>query len=160
MDVHVKLSQVVDSMEFRPKETTFYLDTNTGKVISVTPDELFAGDEDDPVEDYPEWQQEGVVAARSLARGNDGNLLELPGKWDVNEYQVMEDFCLSLKPGRERSDLYATIQGRGAFRRFKDALQKAGLADQWQHYRMSRFKTVAVDWCNANEIPYDDDIQA
>jgi hypothetical protein len=160
MDVRVKLSQIVESMEFRAEETTFYLDTNTGKIVLVTPDELFAGDEDDPVESYPDWQQDGVEAARSLARGNDGNLLELPDKWEINEYQIMEDFCLSLKPGDERSNLYATIQGRGAFRRFKDAIQKMGLADNWYRYRMSRFKTVAIDWCKANEIAYDDDVTA
>jgi hypothetical protein len=160
MDVQVKLSQIVEGMEFCADERTFYLDTNTGKIVVVTPDELFAGDEDDPVEDYPDWQQEGVQAARSLARGNDGNLLELPGKWDVNEYQLMEDFCLSLPANDSRSALYAAIQGRGAFRRFKDTIQKIGVADAWYRYRTSHFKTVAIDWCKANEIPYEDDLQA
>jgi hypothetical protein len=158
MDVHVKLSDIITSMEFHADENTLYLDTNTGKIISVTPDEFFEGDEDDPIESFPDWQQDGVQAARSLVRGNDGNLLELPGKWDVNEYQVMEDFCLSLPSGENRTSLYAAMQGRGAFRRFKDTLQKIGIADNWQRYRMSRFKTVAVDWCNANEISYQDDV--
>ncbi len=158
MDVQVKLSDVIGSMEFRADETTLYLDTNTGKIVSVTPDEFFDGDEDDPIESYPDWQRDGVQAARSLVRGNDGNLLELPGKWDVNEYQVMEDFCLSLPAGVYRTTIYAAMQGRGAFRRFKDTLQKIGLADKWLHYRTARFKTVAVDWCKANEIDYEDDL--
>jgi hypothetical protein len=160
MDVRVKLSQIVEGMEFHVDEKTLFLDTNTGKIVLVTPDDMSAGDEDDPVEDYPDWQQEGVSAARSLVRGNDENLLELPGKWDVNEYKLMEDFCLSLAATPERSSLYAAIQGRGAFRRFKDTIQKIGVADDWYRYRMSQFKTVAIDWCQANEISYEDDIQA
>jgi hypothetical protein len=158
MDVQVKLSDIIGSMEFRPGEATLYLNADTGKIISVTPDEFFEGDADDPIEDYPDWQQDGVQAARKLTRGNDGNLLELPGKWDVNEYQIMEDFCLSLPAGNNRTSLYASMQGRGAFRRFKDAVEKVGVADKWHHYRTSRFKTVAVDWCRANEIDFEDDV--
>jgi hypothetical protein len=159
MNVRVKLSQIIEGMEFRSDEKEFYLDTNTGKVILLTPDEMSAGDEDDPVEDYPDWQQESVEAARSLARGKDDHLVELPTKWDVNDYQMMEDFCLALPEEQTRSTLYGAIQGKGAFRRFKDTLQRLDLADKWYSYRTKRFKTVAIEWCDANEIPYEDDVE-
>ncbi len=158
MDVRVKLSAIVESLEFHSDQTTFYLDTDTGKIILVTPDELFEGDEDDPIESYPDWQREGIQTARALAKGHDGNLLELPDRWEINEYRIMEDFCLSLPADATRTDLYATIHGRGAFRRFKDAIQRIGVTDQWFRYRTSRFKTIAVNWCTANEVPYEDDV--
>jgi hypothetical protein len=158
MDMVVRLSQIVEGMEFHSDQATFYLNTQTGKVILITPDDTFAGDEDDPIESYPDWQQEGVEAARSLARGNDANLLPLPDRWEINEYQIMEDFCLSLPAGKKRNELCDSIKGRGAFRRFKDTLQGADLFKDWNQYRTSRLKTMAADWCKANEVAFEDDM--
>jgi hypothetical protein len=45
---------------------------------------------------------------------------KLPSKFEVNEWQIMEDFSLSVKSDRIREDLLDAIQGRGAFRYFKD----------------------------------------
>ena len=158
METRAKLSEIIRGMEFHSDEKTHFLDTSTGKLVAVTLDAMFADEEDDSVDSYPEWQRESVEAAKSLAKGNDGSLIELPAEWDVNEYKIMEDFCMSLPAGESRSELYRSMQGRGAFRRFKETVKQLKLTDDWNRYRTSRFKTVAMEWCDANDILYEDDL--
>jgi hypothetical protein len=45
--------------------------------------------------------------------------LELPNKYDVNEYEIMEEFCLTVSDQRKQDSLLRAIKGKGAFRRFK-----------------------------------------
>ena len=46
--------------------------------------------------------------------------IPLPGQYDINEYRIMEEFIYELPAGKNQDVLARTIQGRGAFRRFKD----------------------------------------
>jgi hypothetical protein len=159
MDAKVKLSDVLDALEMQNDETNYYLDTCTGIVYLLTPDELYAGEEDDPLEDYPEWQREAIEVARRLANGDDESLIELPTQWDVNEYEIMREFCDAQPEGTVRDALYIAIRGKGAFRRFKDAVHTFGIADEWYKFRLARFKSIAIEWCDANEITYVDDAE-
>ncbi|MBN1360835.1 MAG: hypothetical protein JW993_09595 [Sedimentisphaerales bacterium] len=157
METKVKLSDIIDALETQNDQTNFYLDTSTGTVYLLSPDDLYAGEEDDPLEDYPEWQRPSVEVARRLATGDDESLIELPSRWDVNEYGIMEAFCDTQSDETRRHALQIAIQGKGAFRRFKDAVHAFGVAEDWYRFRLARFKTLAVDWCEANEIAYIDD---
>lgn len=157
MATKVKLSDVVDALATLGDERSFYFDTNTGKIHMLSSDELDAGEEDDPLEDYPEWEQETIVVARRLAQGDDESLIELPTRWDVNEYEIMEDFC-KTQPDPPRDALAIAIQGKGAFRRFKAALHRFDVADEWYRFRDAQFRTIAVEWCEANKIAYIDDV--
>ena len=69
----------------------------------------------------------------------------------------MSDFCDSLPEGTVQEALYRAIEGRGAFRRFKDAILSLGVADDWYTYRDGRFKVIAIDWCKAHSLAYTDD---
>jgi len=157
MDVKVKLSDVLEAMEFQIDETEYYLDRATGKVHLLTAEETLAVEDDDPIEDYPEWQRETIEVARRLEQGDDKDLVGLPTKWDINEYEIMEGFCDSLPEGTVQDGLYITIEGKGAFRRFKDAVHTFGVADDWYKYRTAEFKAIAIDWCQAHDLAYIDD---
>ena len=66
----------------------------------------------------------------------------------------MERFILSIK-NREISDaLYRAIKGKGAFRRFKDTLQRVDVVDEWNKYREEAIKQVAIDWCELNQVKF------
>lgn len=52
---------------------------------------------------------------------------------------MMDEFTRSHAAGPVRSALEDAIEGRGAFRRFKDVIQANGLAATW--YRCQRFST-------------------
>ncbi|HBK53079.1 UPF0158 family protein [Syntrophomonas wolfei] len=52
------------------------------------------------------------------------------------------------------NELLYAIRGRGAFRRFKDKVQRLGIQQQWDKFREEAFKEIAIDWCEYNNIPY------
>jgi len=156
MDVTIKLSEIFDAIGFQNDEIEYYLDKTTGQVHMLTAEETLAVEAGDPIEDYPEWQQETIEVARRIEEGDD-NVIGLPTQWDIDEYEIMSDFCDSLPEGTVQDALYSAIEGRGAFRRFKDAILSFGVADDWYKYRDARFKVIAVDWCKAHGLTYTDD---
>ncbi|TQR15631.1 UPF0158 family protein [Psychrobacillus soli] len=82
------------------------------------------------------------------------NYIELPTKHEVNEYEIMEDFCLAVKDQQKKDSLLLEISRKGAFRRFKDKIVEFEIADQWYLYRHERFKQIAIKWCQNNNVNY------
>ena len=62
---------------------------------------------------------------------------------DIDEYGMMADFADRHHP----SELHSAISGRGAFRRFKDAVRRMGLEQEWYQFRDAEYKRVAQEWC-------------
>ena len=158
METKVKLSDILEALEVQSDESHYYLDTDTGVVHLLSSEEMYAAEDADSLEDYPEWQHENIEIARRLTNGKDEGLIELPTRWDLNEYEIMEFFCDDQNPA-DRETLLDAIKGKGAFRRFKDTVARLDLFDQWNQFRLTKFKIVAVEWCQANEIPYVDDVK-
>jgi Uncharacterised protein family (UPF0158) len=103
-------------------------------------------------EDFPEWQHDAIRIAGEILETE--HYLPLPDRFEINEYRMMERFCLSVDDEDMRDDLCDAIRGRGAFRRFKDRMQLYGLADDWYRYRDEALREIAVAWCEAHDIPY------
>ena len=66
----------------------------------------------------------------------------------------MEDFCGSVKNDRVGNVLYSAINGRGAFRRFKDTISRFGMEDDWYTFREEALKNIAIEWCEDNDIMF------
>ena len=115
-------------------------------------------DEDaEPLDDVPDWQLEDDNEIQEFLNHQD-DFLELPTRDDIHEYDIMQDFCLSIADEQISSTLLQTIRGSGAFRRFKDLASGLGVIDQWYRFRDEAFKKIAVEWCEDNHIDYIDDI--
>ena len=62
----VKLQDVIDAFEMAADEASYYLNKQTGE-IEMIPNEFWrAVEDDDPVEDYPEWQREVILKAKEI----------------------------------------------------------------------------------------------
>jgi hypothetical protein len=72
----------------------------------------------------------------------------------VNEYEIMGDFCLTVRDERKQVILLGSIKGKGAFRRFKDKIIDFEIESQWYSYRDERFKQIAIEWCRDNDLTY------
>jgi hypothetical protein len=66
-------------------------------------EELSAAEEDDDIDDYPEWQQDMIIKAKEVISSDD--YLPLPSKFDIHEYHIMEDFCCSVEHDKIRREL-------------------------------------------------------
>lgn len=134
----VRLEDVIEAMEFAGMETEYYYDTKNEKVLM-----LFDGMVDG--EDNPELLED-------IREGFVEDYIALPGQYDINEYRIMEEFIYEL-PSRKNQDVLArAIQGRGAFRRFKDKLFDLNLEKRWYQYRDEAYEKIARQWCERYKI--------
>jgi hypothetical protein len=72
----------------------------------------------------------------------------------------MERFIRDLSDQDAVEQLWRAIKGRGAFRHFKDTAARLGLLHQWYDYRDDAMKRFVIDWAEANDVPYEDDLSA
>lgn len=78
----------------------------------------------------------------------------LPTQYEINEYQIMLDFIDTLDNLEIKDNLHRLIQGKGAFRRFKDYCFDENIIQDWYKYRDERYKEIAIEWCKQNELEY------
>lgn len=133
----VKLSDILEGMDFANEEFQYFYNARTEEVI-VYADPLVTGEDNDELEADMEEHWEDYY--------------RLPGKYEINEYSMMQRFIESLPEGKMQERLESAICGRGAFRRFKDAVQYLGVAQQWYDYRDAAYMEIARRWCEENEI--------
>jgi hypothetical protein len=150
--LQVKLSDLIEGMDFQSDERSSFLNLTTGEVVSITDEELRAAENDESLEDFPEWQHDAIRIAGEIL--DTEHYLSLPTKFDIHEYNIMERFCLSVDDDDLRDDLCDAIRGRGAFRRFKDRVQAYGIAEDWYRYRNAALREIAVAWCEAHGLRY------
>jgi hypothetical protein len=149
----VNLQNIIEELEIQFDESRTFLNVDTGEIISLTSEELRAAEDDEPFDHLPEWQQEDREVANDLIE-NFEKYIELPTKYDVNEYEIIEDFCLSISEQGQRNPLLKAIKGKGAFKRFKEKIIDFDIEQQWFSFRNDRFKEIAIEWCQENNINY------
>jgi hypothetical protein len=151
----VKLSAILDAMEMQSDETHAFLDRQTGEVVMLTDEELGAAEEDADLSGYPEWQRDNIEQA-NLVRADDGSrFVALPDRFEINEWEMMRDFALSVEDEAISAAMLDAIHGRGAFRYFKDQVHERGLAESWHEFRAGRYRQIASDWCEAHGLELD-----
>ena len=155
MTVPVKLNDIIEGLEAQSDESQAFLDKRTGQVALINDYEMRAAEEDEPLDDFPEWEQALVTTAKEIV-AETGDYIRLPDKFDIHEYSIMERFCLSLQDAKMCDTLYSLIKGSGAFRRFKDAIHDYGIADDWYKYHDNAVKQIAIEWCQENDIEFED----
>jgi hypothetical protein len=157
MNKPVKLSDIIEGMEFASEETQCYLDRTTGNVVMVTSDALEAledGEDEEEWSDLPEWQQEEYATARLIAEDGGKRFVALPDEWRIDEYDMMERYCRRVENDAAADELWRAIKGSGAFRRFKDTVHRLGLAEQWYRFKDEQYAELARTWCEENGVEY------
>jgi len=151
--VPVSLNDIVQEMQIIFDTMSVYFKRSTGEFITVTDEYIHAAECDESLDDRPEWEQDAIrITADVLAREDDGDYVPLPSRFDIHEYSVMERFCETVSNPKVANDLFRSITGRGAFRRFKDAIRRHGVEDGWYRFRDEEYKEIAREWCKENGI--------
>ena len=78
----------------------------------------------------------------------------LPTQYEINEYQMMIDFIETVESPEINNNLQRLIQGKGAFRRFKDYCAEMNIIQEWYDFRDKKYKEIAIYWCKQNELEY------
>ncbi len=78
----------------------------------------------------------------------------LPTQYEINEYQMMVDFIDTINNLEIKNNLQKLIQGKGAFRRFKDYCLEINIIQYWYDFKEQKYKEIAINWCKQNELKY------
>jgi len=155
MTPQVSLKAVIDELDVPSEEHHAYLNKRTGELFTISDEEISIIENGDAIEGYPEWQREAIRKTKEVTDSPD--FLELPSKFDIHEYAIIERFCSSREDSELRQSLLDCIRGSGAFRRFKEAIREHAIVDDWYQFRHAALRQIATEWLDANNIPYTSD---
>ena len=85
---------------------------------------------------------------------DDDAWIAAPGQRDLDEYSIMENFIYTVSDPRKNELLCVAIEGKGAFRRFKDTVYREDLSDEWYSFRHNAFVEIARAWCESYNLDY------
>jgi len=159
MPLPVKLQDVIDALELTSDSYSYFLDRRNGEIETITDEVWSAAEDDELISEYPEWERELILKAREIR--NTDHFIELPGKSEIDSYEVMERFCHQYPNRRISENLSAVIKGKAAFRRFKDMVSDLGIQNEWNRFEHQSFEKIAIEWLEAAAIPFtrDDEIE-
>ena len=138
----VSLDRVYEAVEMASFEGAQYLDVETSEIIGF-PEDYSIYDEDNLEE------LEETIAAEYGTR-----YYRLPEQYDIRDGRIVEAFIQNLPAGEAKDKLRNAFRGRGAFRRFRDAIYEFGIEQDWYKFRDEAYRQIARDWCEKNGIRY------
>lgn len=151
-NIPVKIDALVDELEVQIDDTFTYINTQTGEVITLSREEIRAAEDEIPLERFPEWQKENIRQAIKIIEDEEGVYVDYTLRNEYNEYEIMEEFIGSIDDELIRGELYEAIRGRGAFRRFKDAINDHDIDKRWYKYRNNKIRELVKEWCKDHNI--------
>lgn len=132
-EVHVSFEALEEAFENNAPEIRSFLDLNTGDVYRVIDGVSDRGLEK-KLEQDPEVYKIEPVSSRE-------------------QYRWMERFIESLNESEHKEMLQASIDGRGAFRRFKDALQSMPEnKEHWYTFRSKMLFSAISAWFASRQL--------
>jgi predicted nucleotidyltransferase len=129
----VDLHMLRDALEDHSPTMQWWFDPRTGESIPKS-------------EDIP-WEELG------LAEGDEERLVAIEATPSYEGYSDMEEFIARVRDPRARELLARAIEGRGAFRRFKDTLfEFEALREAWFMFHDARAERRAIAWLAAEGL--------
>ncbi|MFE7064285.1 UPF0158 family protein [Sutcliffiella sp. NPDC057660] len=150
----ISLKLLVDEMDCQIENYFTVVNKQTGEFFSISGDILRLVEEDEIIlENHPDWEQDMIRQGIDILE-NEMNYVQIPSRFDINEYDIMEEFSLNIEPQKISNTLSRAIEGRGAFRRFKDKILELEIDEEWYKFKKNRLKKIAKKWCQMNGIDY------
>jgi hypothetical protein len=165
------LDELAWAFEDRDSDASWYLNTETGEVICVTHetsqmlDELLEGEAAPAVSDRDEflrqledcdcqeWEKDELRQAYEVASDTRKRFLPVSEDDWHDAYRDMADFADTVEDRRLQDLLAVALNGRGAFRRFKDVLLDfPEERDRWFKYRDDRVRERMLEWLRSEGI--------
>lgn len=147
----VSLKEVIDALDLQSDELTSYLDPETGEIITFNEEEAGIARSGE-WERQPEWMRESLPKIKRALE--DDRMIELPDRAHIDEWRMMRDFAEAQDSRKATSELLDAIQGSGAFRSFKRAIERLDLEQAWYKYRETAFERVARNWLAEHKLAY------
>lgn len=147
----LSLAKLAAALDGRMREDLTFLDPRSGEVRSF-PRDLLATVEDGDEEELDVWEREQVPYAVEVLQGP---WLRLPDSDDVDDWRIMRDFSDTVADDA-RDELLSALHRKGAYRRFREAVDELELREPWWAFRAQALRTLAQRWCEGHGLPFGD----
>lgn len=154
----ISISELVNKLEDGTPVWQYYLHLKTGELLEVPEEYMTLAEETSPEESldhYPPTERNFIEDAMEIVDNWD-DYIRLPDERNLDEYRMMSDFCAMLEDERAQDKLYDALEGKGAFRRFRDTVNRCRLESQWNQYKNQSMGSYLRDWCELKGIQYVD----
>jgi hypothetical protein len=149
----------------------YFLDLRTGEVIVLSEDildkvgaRLYDGDFDvigDDIEYIefseepilPSWMEDEVELVMNVILEKNGRYDRIPERQSTEAHQVMLEFLETVEEPVLKEELAHALDGKGAFRRFKDILRyNPKERKNWHGHNARAMKKVITEWLKSLEV--------
>lgn len=121
----VKLEKIISGLSFVNNIRDAYYNPQT--------EEVFYSDRDDlSVDELDSLCEESII---------------LPTSYEINEYTMLKKFINTIEDSKISEELTAAINGKGAFKRFKNICNYYKVIESWYEFRDKEYEKIAVKWC-------------
>jgi hypothetical protein len=168
----VDMSELDIALNWGMSEWNHYLDLETGKVVGIDDEtrwmledllEEIYDEEGNQLmtleellqrrEDIQDWQKELLVEADRVDREYSRRYIQVEPDDSYQDYNDMDRFIATLDDGELQDRLWRAIQGRGAFRYFKDVIEDhPDVKAQWFAYKDARAQERLLRWLDDHDI--------
>jgi hypothetical protein len=167
----IDLGELAMAFEDATGERGCYLDLEIGQVVWISqetrselesiyeetrdPDSEEMADLVQVLQDYDlaDWQKEELLEADQVERFYGSRYIGVPEADSHEGYRDMERFILTVQDETLQARLWQAIEGRGAFRRFKDVLAGHHREEKrWYAFQDEQVKGRILDWLASEGI--------
>ena len=168
----VNMADLASALEDTSYEMKHYLDLKTGAIITIHEelfhelesiyDEFYDLDDDEAHDKLamvlqerrlPEWRLQTLIEADRVERDFGDRYLAIPGDDVQTAYRDMVKFIGTIRNEVLQESLERAIQGRGAFRYFKDVLyDHPQERDRWFEFKNKQLQLRCLDWLASEGI--------
>ena len=131
----LNLNEAADRVQMASSELSMYYNTETGEFDFYSEDM----DMDDEVD---------------TAKFEEAPWIPVPDRDTSERYHMMVEFVETVTDPHKNEILSVALEGKGAFRRFKDTLHRVNLIDEWYAFEHQAYVEIAREWCEENGIEY------
>lgn len=142
----------------------YFLDTDTGDVVILSEDIINRARQildkclDDDMSDYeeiefdeeydiPEWMEDEIALVLDIFIDKEDHFVRIPERHPVNGFAAMREFIDILPDIPLKEELQGILDGKGAFRKFKDALDPyPKMKKLWYGFNAKIAKKEAEEW--------------
>jgi len=141
--LEVDLEELCEAYEYSSFMNSHYLDLKTGEVLLVVHEEGVA--------------EQNRKNKEKVEQDKEGRYVEVPSTDSREGYRDMEDFIQTVDDENLKEKLWIAIDGKGAFRRFKDVLLRyPEVRKRWFEFKDKRTRERVMDWLEREDIEFED----
>lgn len=144
----VDLEEIAFYMENQDRyEEDYYLDKESGEVVGLLSRCIEVVEGDKEIDDLLEWEKKEVKIAEEILYTNPGRYKRIPEKPSYEEYNLMVKFAESVEDKELKEKLAIALDGKGAFRQFKNVLSSyPEYMEKWFEFKQRRMNQEVIGW--------------